>query len=77
MTTAIALPGIASAVPQTEEPARTVAAEVVGPFKGLTLTQAEECLDWLENHGYKGCKAQPDGDLWAVLLEAVPPLPAR
>ena len=77
MNTAIALPGIASALTKTEEPARTAVAEVVGPFKGLTMTQAEECLDWLQNHGYKGCKAQPDGELWTVLLEAMPPLPAR
>lgn len=77
MNTAIALSGIAPAHARTTERTPSVPAEHVGPFKGLTLAQAEECLDWLQNHGYTGCKAQPDGELWTVMLEAMPPLSAR
>lgn len=35
---------------------------------GLTKIQAEECLDWLQNHGYSGCKAQLHGDRWSIVL---------
>jgi hypothetical protein len=77
MNTAIALSGVGPALQQTERRAESPPTEAVGPFTGLTLAQAEDCLDWLENHGYTGGKALPDGDLWTVMLEAMPPLPPR
>jgi hypothetical protein len=36
-------------------------------WTGLTRAEAEQRLDWLENHGYSGCHAELHGDVWTVL----------
>lgn len=33
---------------------------------GLTKTEAERCLDWLQNHGYTACRAELHHGLWTI-----------
>lgn len=38
-------------------------------FCGLTMAQAQDCLDWLQNHGWRGYTVRRDGDRWNVFPE--------
>ena len=40
---------------------------------GLTKTQAEQCLDWLQNQGYSGCQAELHGERWSIVLGTASP----
>jgi hypothetical protein len=39
---------------------------------GLNKAEAEQRLDWLQNHGYVGCRAELRGDQWTILLGESP-----
>ena len=43
-------------------------------FAPLTKAEAEECLDWLENHGYRS-RVRLRNDRWEIIVEAEGPLP--
>ena len=43
-------------------------------FALLTKAEAEECLDWLENHGYRS-RVGLRSDRWEIIVEAEGPLP--
>lgn len=43
-------------------------------FACLTKAEAEECLDWLENHGYRS-RVLLRSDRWEIMVDAEGPLP--